>query len=273
MKQILIGYPKRDGSGTPEIICGLETALAKLAEIMRSADRDHVFPEGIERLERVNLETVQTSVFISAEVTAHLKERRENEANLIKEKKEKVATLSATQKQIAETAATLRLAVITRNNLLGDKLKADVRLRNLINTPLELCGKNHQAETEKAQKEVATLETKVATAVAAYQKAADAHQAAKNPAPVTGALASGPASSEPANEFKVKAEAELNKATLDELRSLVEYLNKGVPTTYQAGGFTITPRQQIQQFQETATDKMLIAAILDNCDFTAAKPI
>lgn len=75
------------------------------------------------------------------------------------------------------------------------------------------------------------------------------------------------------NEFKVKAEAELNKTTLDELRSVVAGLNKGLPITNTAAGFTITSRQQFQRFHDTTTDKMLIEAILARCDFTAAQPI
>jgi hypothetical protein len=181
-KQILFGYKDGDGQTAPVILAG-PTEPAKLAKILLEASRDHIFPEGILLLERVNCEVVGTEKFISAGVTEHLKNRRDEEANLLKTRTEKSAALTAQQKAIGETRAALNKAVIARNTVLGDKLKAEVKLRNLLATPETLQSKNHKSLVESASTELEAVKGKVEKAVADYQAAFEAHEAAKNPKP------------------------------------------------------------------------------------------
>jgi nicotinate-nucleotide pyrophosphorylase len=180
-KQILLGYKDREGQTPPVILCGPDAAPSDLAKIFNAADRGHVFPEGIARLERVNLDVVQTSIFISAEVTEHLKKLRDEEQSLIKTRAAAKAAETAQQKAVRETGAVLREATIHRNNLLGDKLKAEIRLRNLLATPVELQPKSHKSNVDAASKDLEELKNKVAVAVTEYQAAFEANAAAKNP--------------------------------------------------------------------------------------------
>jgi len=193
MKQILLGYKDRDGQNAPTVICGPDAAPADLAKIFNRADREHVFPEGIQRLERVNLEVVQMSVFINASVTEHLKHVREDGEKLIKDRAAAMAAETAQQRAGKETGEALRRAVIARNAILGDKLKAEVKLRNLLATPESLQIKNYKGLCEDASAELEAIKTKVTTAVEDYNKAFAAHEAAKNPQPKASAETAKPA--------------------------------------------------------------------------------
>lgn len=166
------GYADASGVGNP---LSKEFSEAEFAE----AKRLHKYPEGVKHLKMFRCEEIECAIFISAAVATTVQESqksRDAKAAIAKagaiESKVGAAT-SAAQKKVQDTAR-------ERNALMGKLHGLKTNLRNHEVTPESLRSKNWASALKEIQiailgdpeNKISGLEAQVATAVAAYEKAA-----------------------------------------------------------------------------------------------------
>ena len=190
---ILLGFSDTMALTAPKIISGLDAKTIDQINIFDDAKSRHKFPEGIKCIVRANVELTDRAVFISDKIADGIanaeKLRIESDA------KEKAAAKELLKAQSAgqESWNKVRDAAKKRNDLMGRLNSAKSNLRNHEITPeaageekINLRSPTWKSDVEKLKllifgdpaKKVAGLEQQVADAVAEYDKALAAHDAA-----------------------------------------------------------------------------------------------
>ena len=183
----MLGFKSADGGGQP---------VGKFTEDdFDKSKRQHVFPDGVKHLKMFRAEEIECSVFISDEVTSGLEASEKQRAKAAQESADKKQALTKEQSAVISAQKRIRDTARARNDLMGRLHEAKAELRNLELTPdslvepggkiVSLRSKNHLdsvVEIKKLvfgdpDKKVEGLETKVASAVAEYDKAVAEYEA------------------------------------------------------------------------------------------------
>lgn len=96
MKTIVVGFEDEQGRGEPAVIHGPEVPDAEQWKTFLDAKREHIFPEGMKRLEIARVESFETAIFVSATAGQERSDYLKAQADAIaKREAEKQAKLDA----------------------------------------------------------------------------------------------------------------------------------------------------------------------------------
>lgn len=190
-KTIILGYADERGLTKPKLICGPSVPQAQQIEVLETAKRLHQFPKEMKRLEFCIVSEGEVAIYGGADVAAHLASVEEALQKAAAVKAEAVKAQTAAQQKVAAAFQKVKATAKARNELLGQKHAAEIRLRNaeLGNNanPGEqstlLLSAARKALFGDPEAKVASLAEQVTAAIAAYDEALAEYETLKKETP------------------------------------------------------------------------------------------